>query len=212
MSETTAMVVPVGAAYHAAFELPSSPMPTTEQWFAHQARRYLELNLGVQADVDRLHDVLPASGVVLCVFRTFRHEQLAELMTHVVVNGQPGRISPDLRQLTDEPWVPDSPHIMTDVRDGRGRCNIAPKISHADITQEGRLGWTAVHLVLWSVYYGQDVLTHHFLDGVASRCGLGRVPDLCLSHGSPRLYAYWDDDSYPEWGAPCAGSVIVPGV
>lgn len=200
--------------YHIMFETPP-PRPTTEQWFEHQAMQYLDANLGVQADVDRLHGVLPASGMVLCVFRAFCPEELTELMTHVVVNGKKGRdyfdldLAPD--SLTNESWVPDGPHLLTDVRDGRDRCNIVPSVSRANIIREGRKEFAVIHLVHWSIYHGQDVLTHHFLDGLASRHLSNGVPYLGLhKDGQPWLGSRWCDRSDPKFGAPCAGSVVVP--
>lgn len=199
----------VGAQYHVMFETPP-PMPTTEQWFAHQAKRYMDANLGVQCDVDRLHDILPSAGAVLCVFRTFHREELVKLMTHVVVNGNRGENYLNLAHLTNEPWVSEEPHMLTDVRDGRHRLNIKPSVNHANITRESRKGFAAIHLVLWGIYHGQDTLTHHFMDGVASRYDSEGVPSLCLGDGGPGLGASWSDDSNPRWGSPCAGGVVVP--
>lgn len=206
----------VGAQYHSIFETPP-PIPTTEEWFEHQAKRYLDANLGVQADVDRFYDILlpviilsVSSGAVLCVFREFRNEELDELMTQVVVNKKRGKNYLNLAHLTNEPWVPKGAHLLTDVRDGRDRCNITPSVNHANIAKEGRKGFAAIHIVLWGLYHGQDTLTHHFLDGVASEYKSERVLNLCLDGDGPKLDASWIGNPYPKWGAPCAGSVLVP--
>lgn len=209
MPQTTQTFNLVGTYYHVMFETPPA-MPTTEQLFAHQAKLCLDANLCVQGDVDRLHDILPSAGVVLCVFRTFHREELTELMTHVVVNGNRGRNYLDFAHLTNEPWVPEEPHMLTDVRDGRHRLDFKASVNHANITRESRKGFAAIHLALWGIYHGQDTLTHHFLDGVASRYNFGDVPSLYLNVSEPELDASWLVYASPWWGAPCAGGVIVP--
>ncbi|MEK7512737.1 MAG: hypothetical protein AAB601_00895 [Patescibacteria group bacterium] len=208
-TQATQSAVLTAAQFHAMFA-PSVGVPTPEEQFAHQAGRYLALNLGVQADVDRFHDILPPSGAVLCMFRKFRNEELADLMSKVVVNDKRGANYLDLSQIEDEPWVPNGPHMLTDVRDGRYRLNTKPSVSRAAIAAEGRKGNAAVHLVHWGLYYGQDILTHHYLDGVASRYKSGGVPFLCLFGGKPKLNADWVDNASSEWGAPCGGGVVVP--
>ncbi len=99
--------------------------------------------------------------------------------------------------------------LLTDVEDGRARLNVKPSVSREQIRLEGRHAYTTWRGIIHGALF-PEVLKHHNLDLVASRYESDRVPCLYLCGRGPELYYYWHDLAIPEWGAPSAGSVLVP--
>ena len=130
-----------------------------------------------------------------------------DLMARINLNGKTGRNYLTIKSLTDLDSVVAIPRMLIGLEDGRSRLNTKPSVSEKAITGAGRFGynlWTGyIHAVVFS-----EVLNHHYMDLVRSRCDSDRVPYLCLDDDAPALDAYWYGHADPEWGAPSFGSVI----
>lgn len=158
---------------------------------------------------DRFADKLPAHGLFLLEPpqpAAVNEMDWNELMARIQLNGKTGRNYLTTSALRDLDPIVSKPRLLLDVEDGRARLNTKPSVSEANIAA-GRFGyrlWTGyIHTVVFS-----EVLNHHYMDLVRSRCDSDDVPDLYLVEGQPELSACWFDNTYTWWGAPSFGSVV----
>jgi hypothetical protein len=134
---------------------------------------------------------------------------LTELMSRVELNNKTGVNYIDRRYLKDEGEYPTTASLLADVEDGAARLNVKPMASHENIAREKRHPYNTWRGIIHVAVFPW-VLKHHYLDLVGTRCDGGRVPRLCVNDDEPALSRSWEDFALPYYGAPSAGSVIVP--
>lgn len=206
MSATTD-ITPVTYDQYVALQTPVV-LPTPEELFEFQVDGLRRRDLMSDADVDRLHTLVPSEPQLFLVVPE-RPEQLDldGLMHLVEVNGQISRNCFDVKHLADLVETPRKAHLLLNVSDGHDRRNTRPSVSREKIAAEGRLPYTTFQGIVHAMLF-PGVFTRNNLDLVGSCYGSGRVPSLCLDDGVPELRHNWHVNALPGWGAPSAGSAI----
>ncbi|HVN26124.1 MAG TPA: DUF5701 family protein [Candidatus Paceibacterota bacterium] len=192
---------------------PPPMLPSASEFFDYQVEGLVDRKLATYGDADPFRNRLPEKGFFLFVPPRPKVLDLNELMAHVELNGETGVNHLDIVDITATVEVPHSAHLLVDVEDGRARLNVNAMVSRQNIANEKRNPYDAfrgiIHVILFPM-----VLSHHCMYLVGSRCdgGLvgGRVPLLYLAGYTPVLNDFCEDSVVPVWGAPSAGSVIVP--
>lgn len=182
-------------------------LPTPQHLFNFEVETLEAKGLMAYDTADAFRKDLP-SGLFLLVPAQPVELDLNHLMGLVEIDGKTGVNYLDVQYIKDVVDISRAAHMMLDIEDGAERLNVKPSISRANIKAEGRLPYNIWRGIVHVVVFPQ-VLGHHYMDLVGSRCGEGDVPFLCLV-GRPGLGRRWEGSALPEWGAPSCGSVGVP--
>lgn len=185
---------------------------TQREFFDWQVERLVSLKLAGYGAEGGLWKNIPKSGLFIFVPAPPEKMDFNALMALVCLNGRKG--SSFINPKHHEDLVPNHrvPSILADVEDGRGRLNVAPSISRANIVREARCPFTTwegiIHVILFP-----EVLNHHYLHMVRSRYRDDDTTNLFLHGGTPSLSSGWDYNTPPplreRWGAPSYGNIIV---
>lgn len=110
----------------------------------------------------------------------------------------------DPMQITDIEKVPSGLYYMFDIEDGTAMLGKKPEDADKLIVKQGRLRVVTAEVL--SIGAHTDVLSHHFVDAVGSRCNSVGTPDLYLSDSEPKLDWRYLDNANARWGAASCGS------
>jgi hypothetical protein len=161
------------------------------------------------AAADPFRNRLPERGLFLLVPPPPKTLDLEELMGAVTLEGRTGKNYLDVAYLKDIGDYPTTASLLTDIEDGRGRLNVKPMVSRENIASKGRHPYNTWRGIIHVTVFPW-VLKHHYLDLVGARFNEGYVPYLCVNDDKPALVSNSEGYAHPEYGAPSAGSVIVP--
>ena len=184
---------------------------TPAQLFDYQVEKLVVAKLARYEHADPFRKKIPEQGLFLLVPPEPNPQELDldHLMSLVVLDEVAGVNYLERSYLKNLIEVPIGSVLLTDVEDGRARLNVKPSVSREKIEAEGRHAYTTWRGIIHGALF-PEVLKHHNLDLVASRYRSDFVPGLYLVGREPGLSSSWLDDADPEWGAPSAGSVLVP--
>ncbi|OGN27756.1 MAG: hypothetical protein A2941_02690 [Candidatus Yanofskybacteria bacterium RIFCSPLOWO2_01_FULL_49_17] len=183
-------------------------LPTPQQLFDYQVETLVGHKLAKYEEADRFRNHLMVGAFLFVpAHPKLDNATLEQLMALIVINGKSGKNYLDADYLKDEVAIPTNAHLMVSVEDGNARRNIRPSDNRKAILAEGRQPYNVWRGIVHVLYF-PEVLQHHYLDLVASRCESGRWPSLFLYGGQPGLGAVWDDEAYSKWGTPSCGSVV----
>jgi hypothetical protein len=209
MPQTANQKIVVTAEQYQGLIAPPPVLPTPGELFDYQVEGLVDRKLATYGDADPFINRLPEKGFFLFVPPRPRILDLSGLMSNVELNGCTGVNYLDVAYLTPAVEIPGTAHLLVDVEDGRARLNTKPMVSRQNIADEHRTPYDVwrgvVHAILFPV-----VLSRHYMDLVGTRCRESYVPYLYVRGDEPALGYYWEAHAYPIFGAPSAGSVIVP--
>jgi hypothetical protein len=188
---------------------PPPVLPTQEELFDYQIEKLVSAGHAKYEHADAFRNRIPEKGLFLIVPPPPKKLDLKGLMANVELDGRAGVNYLDVNYLADIGEYPATASLLTDVEDGRGRLNTKPMVSRENIASELRHLYNTWRGIIHITVFPW-VLKHHYLDLVGSRCDEGGVPGLYVSDDKPALINYWEGNADPIWGAPSAGSVIVP--
>lgn len=179
-------------------------LPTPQELFDFEVETLVKKGLATYDMADPFRKDQPIGLFLLIPPQAI---SLAEAMSLIVVAGKEGRNFLSAADLTDEVEVPQGPYLMCEVEDGDSRRNIRPSVNRQNILSEGRSPYLTWEGIVHGVVF-PEVLAHHAMDPVGSRCKSGYWPHLYLDDGRPKLDANLSDNAYPEWGVPSCGRRI----
>lgn len=107
-------------------------------------------------------------------------------------------------ELSDVVKTPKTPYYIFDVEDGKAMLGKLPNDAEKIIKKQNRSCLTDAEVIAIGVH--TDVLSNHYLDATGSRYTSGKVPNLYLDDGKPKLYWSYDDDSDALRGSASCGS------
>jgi hypothetical protein len=209
MPQAAKNTFPMLLIHYEGFCAPPPVLPTQEEMFDYQVETLAGTGRMNYAVADSFRNRVPERGLFLLVPPPPKTLDLEELMAAVELDGRTGANYLDSSYLKDLSAYPTTASLLTDIEDGRGRLNVKPMISRENIASEGRHPYNTWRGIIHVTVFPW-VLKHHYLDLVGAQYGEGGVPVLYVRGGEPALFRNWKGDASPGWGAPSAGSVIVP--
>ncbi len=143
---------------------------------------------------------LPDNFVFLPVI-PFVFVGLPVLVSFVRNNGRSGATFLDPRKVWDLETVPSMPYYIFGVDGGNRLLNRPSGKAEKSIVLRHRRRLTAAETI--SLAIQTDVLKHHNLDALGSRCWNGEAfPGLCRGDIAPELIACRLNEPNERWGAP----------
>lgn len=209
MPQTAKKAFEVSLIHYEGLCAPPPVLPTQEELFDYQIETLVGKGLAQYEHADPFRNRVPEKGLFLIVPPSPKKLDLKGLMAKVKLDGRTGANYLDVAYLKDIGEYPATASLLTDIEDGRGRLNTKPMVSRENIASELRHPYNTWRGIIHVTVFPW-VLKHHYLDLVGTRYGEGDVPCLCVHDGRPALCGSWGDGAHPGWGAPSAGSVIVP--
>jgi len=209
MPQTEKQKITISVEQYQGLVAPPPVLPSSGELFDFQVEGLVDRKLATYGDADPFRNRIPEKGFFLFVPPRPKILDLSQLMSHVELNGKTGVNYLDVSYIKPIVEVPSTAHLLVDVEDGRARLNTKPMISRDNIAKENRYPYDVFRGIIHAILFPM-VLSHHYMDHVGSRYNEGFVPFLYVNDDKPALNGYGGDYAYPKYGAPSAGSVIVP--
>ena len=209
MPQTAKKTFEVSLIHYEGLCAPPPVLPSQKEMFDYQIETLVGKGLAEYSDADPFRNRIPEQGLFLIVPPPPKKLDLKELMAGVALDGRTGVNYFDASYLADIGEYPATASLLTDVEDGRGRLNTKPSISRQNIKGEKRHAYNTWRGIIHITVFPW-VLKHHYLDLVGARCSGDGVPCLCVGGGKPAIHRNGGGGALPNYGAPSAGSVIVP--
>lgn len=182
-----------------------------------QIERLKYLNLAEYRDFDFLYRCIPKKALnFIFVPPRGKEIDLDYLTSLIKVNGAHGlNLAGRETEWSHKVRFPKSAFLMLDVDDGDRNLGIDPISAFTSLKKERRMPYTIypglIHAILFPAFFSESSNGMWFsASRLTSRLGDGKVADLWLSEGKPKLDWYWAISSIAGWGSASCLRIITP--